>query len=402
MKSKGITLFLTAALAVCLCACTTAQTPEPTPTPPAETVTPTPEPEEVYTVRMDSTLYRSAPESGDNVLGTLNKGTAVTLVDQSGDWLQVRLETGDTAWVNGWYLDAQDPIVQRQRETQALREKMASPTFQPLEDGEDSTFTCMANLLNCRSGPSTQSDILYQVSFGTVMQAVGRDGEFYLCQLPDGSSVYCHQDYLTSEATYVELENAVDLRVYLPTLDFEMLFASSNNITGEAMYPAIPLLETHTAEMLSQAQEIFRQDGYSIKIYDAYRPKSAQFKLYDVVQDSRFIADPYRGQSWHQLGRAVDMSLIDMATGQELEMPTPMHTFSTDASRFSSAQWSETAKANSDYITEVMTSVGFKTITTEWWHFENTGAGNYLDPNPDYDAMTYRPVSEYIAEHPQE
>ena len=121
-------------------------------------------------------------------------------------------------------------------------------------------MTCMANRLNCRSGPSTASDILYQVSFGTQMQAVARDGEFYLCQLPDGSSVYCHEDYLTSEATYVELEHAVDLRVYLPTLDFDLLFASSNNITGEALYPAIPLLETHTAELLAQAQEIFRED----------------------------------------------------------------------------------------------------------------------------------------------
>ena len=399
MKRKWICTLLAAAMVLGLCACTADKPAEPTPTP-AEAVTPTPEPEEIYIVRMDSTLYRSSPESGtDNVLGAVNKGTEAALLDEDGDFLQVRLPDGQEVWISGWYLDAKDPIAQRQRQVTALREKMASETFQPLADGEDGTFTCMANLLNCRAEPSTDSTILYQVSFGTVMTAVGKDGEFYLCQLKDGSVVYCHEDYLTNEATYVELENAVDLRVYLPTLDFELLFASSNNITGEAMYPAIPLLEASTAEMLAKAQAIFREDGYSIKIYDAYRPKSAQFKLYDIVNDSRFIADPYRGQSWHQLGRAVDMSLIDMATGKELEMPTPMHTFSVDAARYNTAAWSEEAKKNSDYMTEGMTSVGFTTITTEWWHFENRAEGNYLDPDLDYDTLTYKPVSEYVAEH---
>ena len=52
-----------------------------------------------------------------------------------------------------------------------------------------------------------------------------------------------------------------------------------------------------------------------------------QIKLYDIVHDNKLIANPYTGGSWHQRGRAIDMSLIDNATGLELEMPTPMHTF---------------------------------------------------------------------------
>ena len=76
-----------------------------------------------------------------------------------------------------------------------------------------------------------------------------------------------------------------------------------------------------------------------------------------------------------------------------------MHTFSVDAARYNTAAWSEEAKKNSDYMTEVMTSVGFNTITTEWWHFENRAQGNYLDPDLDYDTLTYKPVSEYVAEH---
>lgn len=402
MKSRTIAALLSAALlSLMLTGCQSdAQTPESTTTPEVSAA-PTPEPAPVFLARLDSTLYRSAPEfSEETVLGALPKGTPVTALDAQQDGFeQVHLADGQEVWIYGWYLRSEDLVKQRQREVAYEKQKLASPTYEDaaafLDAEESRTYTCMANLLNCRADPSRQAPILYQIAFGTELTVLGRDGDFYLCRLKDGGIVYCYQEYLTNEATYVELENAVDLRVFMPTADFEMLFASSNNITGAAMYPAIPLLERETAEMLAQAQEIFRADGYSIKIYDAYRPKSAQFQLYDIVQDSRFIADPYRGQSWHQLGRAIDMSLVNMATGEELEMPTPMHTFSTDASRFSSELWSEQARANSDYMTEVMTSVGFGTITTEWWHFENTAPGNFLDPNPDYDSFVYKPIAEY-------
>ena len=91
MKRKWICTLLAASMALSLCACTADKPAEPTPTP-AEAVTPTPEPEEIYIVRMDSTLFRSSPESGtDNVLGAVNKGTEAALLDEDGDFLQVRL-----------------------------------------------------------------------------------------------------------------------------------------------------------------------------------------------------------------------------------------------------------------------------------------------------------------------
>lgn len=402
-----LTVILTAAILLLLCGCEK-QTEDPNPSPVDSPEVTEPVDETVrYIVRLDSTVYRSEPNNDTaGVLGVLNKNTRVDSLEQEdGVFVKVRLEDGQEVWINGWYLRLEDEEQQQLREAADLREKMASATFRPIaeETGEDGAqagvvYTCMANLLNCRAEPSTSATVLYQISFGTEVTVLGMDQDFYLCRLKDGGIVYCYEDYLTNEATYVELDGAVDLRVFMPTADFELLFASSNNITGEAMYPAIPLMEESTAQMLARAQEIFRADGYSIKIYDAYRPKSAQYKLYDIVQDSRFIADPYKGQSWHQLGRAVDMSLINMATGQELEMPTPMHTFDVAASRYNSATWTDTAKANVDYMTEVMTSVGFGTITTEWWHFENTAPGNYLDNNIDYDTLTYKPVSEYTGE----
>lgn len=402
-------------LTICLAACAferqESADPEPTPTPcvsvapaastpPEETPAPLPtavpeDEREVYIVSIEGTKYRSEPVTQEvNVLGTLSVGTELRCVEDRGEFMLVELPDGQQAWCNAWYLDAADEELAHERANAYLQQRMNRDSFVPM-DGEP-LYYCIASVLNCRTEPSTTSTILYQIVTGTKVNIYGRDNNFYLCRLPNGKTCYCSMDWLSDEATYVKYPGAVDLRVFLSGAEFDLLFASSNNITGKAMYPAIPLLEEKTAFMLLDAYQRFQEDGYTIKIYDAYRPRSAQIKLYDIVQDSRFIADPSYGGSWHQRGRAIDMSLIDLATGKELEMPTPMHTFSMDAARIYSSQWTEEARKNVDYMTEVMTEAGFGTIETEWWHFEYTGPGVYLDDEIDYSSLVSYPVSDYI------
>lgn len=417
---KLLTLFLCFILIFTLCACEQqgfsefigklpplpkagAETPpklsaDITPTPDFNESEATPEPEKVsdkYIVRIEGTPYRSEPKTEQvNVLGTMSVGTKVSCIEDDGEFMLIELDDGQQVWCNTWYLKAEDPELAAERAEEYLAERIGTNTFVPIED--EPLYNCTATVLNCRAEPSTTSTILYQIVMGTQLNILGRDGDFYLCRLPDGGIVYCSVNYLSSETTYVALAGAVDLRVFMPGAEYDILFASPNNITGKAMYPAIPLLEETTANMLMKAYNKFNEDGYTIKIYDAYRPKSAQYKLYDIVQDFRFIANPYETNSWHQLGRAVDMSLVDLATGEELEMPTPMHTFSMDAARSRSKDWSEEAQKNVAYMTEVMTSVGFGILETEWWHFENTGSGGSMDTNLDFSSLQYRPVSEYI------
>lgn len=359
---------------------------------------PSPEPEEIhdsYIVKIAGTPYRSEPKTEQaNVLGSLSAGDKVECLADEGEFMLVELSDGQQVWCATWYLKAEDPELEKQRAESFLAEKTGTETYVSI-DGEP-VYYCTATVLNCRAEPSTTCTILYQIVMGSQVNVLGRDGDFYLCRLPNGGIAYCSVNYLSSEATYVDLAGAVDLRVFMPGAEFDLLFASPNNITGEAMYPPIPLLEETTADKLMQAYNIFREDGYTIKIYDAYRPKSAQYKLYDIVQDSRFIANPYEGNSWHQRGRAVDISLVNLATGEELEMPTPMHTFSLDAARSSYRSWSGEAQKNVDYMTEVMTSVGFGTLETEWWHFEYTGPGGMMEKDMDFGSLTYRPVSEYV------
>ena len=182
---------------------------------------------------------------------------------------------------------------------------------------------------------------------------------------------------------------AVDIREIFPNAEFDILFASSRNITGHAMYPAIPLMEESTAAKLSEAYARFQDDGYYLKVYDAYRPKSAQYELFDIVQNNKFIANPNNGNSWHQRGRAIDMSLVWIDDGSEVETPTPMHTFDDASARYSSGNWSEAARANVDYMTEVMTACGFTTLSTEWWHYEYRGPGVDMENNIDYSTITF-------------
>lgn len=361
--------------------------------------TPTPEVVEpgdpnLYRARIDGTRYYTEPASEPDAIpgnfqSTMAKGTEVTKIGEKGEWLQVNLPTGISAWIHSWYLECDDPETEKLRKSTLLKNRISDDGYEPLNV---QTYTCMANELNCRSEPHTGGIVFCQIGFGEELLVYGKNNGFYLCEMKDGSIVYCSDDYLSQQATYVELEGAVDLRVFMPGADFKLQLSTTDNITGQALYPAVPLLEQSTADMLMEAYKIFEEAGYTLKIYDAYRPASAQDKLEATTNYAG-------GNDLHSLGRAVDISLVNSASNQELRMPTKVHDFGPSAARSASGEWEWTLKNNVDYMTGVMESVGFKTIDGEWWHFENPGTTG-LDTELDYDALTYLPVSQYGMEAP--
>lgn len=359
--------------------------------------TATPVQEVDFFVRMDGTDYHTTPElplDNSNALGALSKDTALRLVEDQAPFYLVELPDGKQGWVHEWFLSLPDRAAQQRLDEARLADLTAREGYVPLE--EEAVYTCMANQLNCRLLPSTQGLALFRLTFGAEVTVLGQEGQFYLCRMPGGGLAYCAADYLSPEATYADVEGAADLRAYLPTADFDLRFSTTDNVTGKALYPAVPLLETSAAEQLVQAQTLFRADGYSLKIFDAYRPDAAQTELYRAIGNTRFAADPAVSRSWHQLGRAVDVTLVDMQTGQELVMPTPVYTFTTQAGRDAAGSWSNAAKANCDYLTEVMESVGFQRVNSEWWHFQYQAQGAYMDPNLDFERLTYRPVADLL------
>jgi zinc D-Ala-D-Ala dipeptidase len=164
----------------------------------------------------------------------------------------------------------------------------------------------------------------------------------------------------------------VNLQNFIPGIVLDIRYATTNNFTGEKIYN-LPRAYARkpVAEALKKAQEEFAKLGVGIKIYDAYRPYSATVKFYEVYRDTTYVASPYKG-SRHNRGCAIDMTLIDLKTGEELQMPTGYDSFKKEA-------WPSTpvkdpvVKKNRDLIISVMHKHGFKVNASEWWHFDFTG-----------------------------
>lgn len=155
-----------------------------------------------------------------------------------------------------------------------------------------------------------------------------------------------------------------------PTFVEDLRYATENNFTKKQIYPdnSIAILRTDTAMKLKEANEIFQKDGYTIKIFDAYRPHSAQYILWDYASEKNFVADPKKG-SKHNMGVAVDITLVDKE-GNEIEMGTEYDNF-TEKAAYNYSGHTETALKNMKYLRDVMEQVGFKGISNEWWHFDD-------------------------------
>lgn len=154
----------------------------------------------------------------------------------------------------------------------------------------------------------------------------------------------------------------------------DLRYATMDNFTGKKVYPdnSLPVLRLETALKLKRANERFEKDGYRIKIWDAYRPRSVQEIFWALVPDPKFVADPAKG-SVHNRGASVDITLVDLE-GNELKMPTDYDDFSEKAARsYRGSQ--EDALLNMLYLTKIMEESGFKGLSSEWWHFDDVNSG---------------------------
>lgn len=116
--------------------------------------------------------------------------------------------------------------------------------------------------------------------------------------------------------------------------------------------------------------------GVGIKIWDGYRPRAVQYLLFAVFPNPVYVADPNSG-SMHNRGGAVDLTLVDLSTGEELKMPTLFDDFSQKAAH-SYNDLSDEVKANRQLLRDVMTqAAGLRVYEAEWWHYNLSDAGSY-------------------------
>jgi len=198
--------------------------------------------------------------------------------------------------------------------------------------------------------------------------------------------------------------NLEDGFVYLKDIDdsiiVDLKYYSSENFTGqlvEGYHSNTAILTNEAASALSNAQDDFNKLGYSLILYDAYRPQRAvdffvqwSKNLNDTINKRIYYPNIKKSElfklgyiaykSGHSRGSTVDVSLVEISTNNELDMGTIFDYFGIESHTFFN-DISETQKSNRLILYEIMSKNGFKNYSKEWWHFtlENEPYKKYFD-----------------------
>lgn len=192
-------------------------------------------------------------------------------------------------------------------------------------------------------------------------------------------------------------EDFVIVREYIPDIVIELRYSTEDNFTGQEIYEFSELwLRYGTVKKLMLVQEELKQNELYLKIWDGFRPPSAQFKLWEVCPDPTYVSNPNNGFSSHSRGNTVDITLVD-GEGTEVVMPTGFDDFSALADRDYS-DCSQKAKANALLLEQIMISHGFRPYSGEWWHYTDEVSYPVEQSfEPIETARYYADCNEYIS-----
>ncbi len=152
-----------------------------------------------------------------------------------------------------------------------------------------------------------------------------------------------------------------------PTILLDLRYATTNNFVSEKMYNCGRcFFRVAVAKALVKANTALKKQGLSLKMYDCYRPRPIQWKLWNKVPDPRYVADPRKG-SMHNRGMAADLTIVDK-DGKELDMGTDFDFFGKEAYH-AYTDLPQQVLDNRKLLLNTMASVGMKHTTTEWWHY---------------------------------
>ncbi len=196
--------------------------------------------------------------------------------------------------------------------------------------------------------------------------------------------------YLTIITAFMNAQSASDevipVKQLIPDIGLDLRYSTVNNFTDQKLYTideaylsigAITKLKIvhDSLKQINSYNGVNYTQGLGIKIYDGYRPRAVQYLMFEIFPNPVYVADPASG-SIHNRGGAVDVSIIDMATGQEIPMPTEFDWFGPEASH-SYMNLPANVIANRTLLYNMMTQVGgFVYYDAEWWHYTISGASS--------------------------
>lgn len=178
----------------------------------------------------------------------------------------------------------------------------------------------------------------------------------------------------TIEAAVVEHpEDHVFVRVsdYIPGIIVDLKYATKFNFVNSVIYNFTDAyLRYGTVKKLQMVQEELQSFGVGLKIWDAFRPVSAQFRLWEIYPDPTYVANPNTGFSSHSRGNTVDVTLV-FSDGTELQMPTGFDDFTRKADRDYS-DCDDISTQNAVLLENTMKKHGFLAYSGEWWHYSDS------------------------------
>lgn len=170
-----------------------------------------------------------------------------------------------------------------------------------------------------------------------------------------------------ADTTFVRLAD------FSESFAYDLRYATENNFLKAKVYDCAECYtRVKTAKALIEANKDFIKNGVKIKFFDCYRPNSVQYKMWEIVPNPQYVANPVKG-SIHNKGGAVDITLVDLE-GNELDMGTDFDFFGKRAYH-DNVDLPEEILANRRLLKETMEVHGFWSIRTEWWHY-NLSAGS--------------------------
>lgn len=152
------------------------------------------------------------------------------------------------------------------------------------------------------------------------------------------------------------------------SIALDLRYASRDNFTDEQIYPC-PRCFLHpdlARRILQLAGDIHQRYGWQLKLFDCYRPRPAQQRLWDIVPNASYVTPPHKG-SMHNRGLAVDLTLVDSA-GIEMDMGTEFDFFGR-AAHTDHTDLDPMVLHHRKILYKLMELHGLSGIRTEWWHY---------------------------------
>ena len=176
---------------------------------------------------------------------------------------------------------------------------------------------------------------------------------------------------IISDSTFVNLKD------YSADFVYDIKYASEDNFLKAKVYDCAEcFLRYKTVKALVKANKVFIEKGYRIKLYDCYRPLDIQKRMWTIVSNPKYVADPAKG-SIHNRGGAVDITLVNR-NGVELDMGTTFDHFGIEASHHFK-NLSNEVRANRKLLRNTMSGAGFQIFESEWWHYNLKGSAKSFE-----------------------